>query len=228
MSRYEKHDHDDGKFQCPLCDYGHGPGNGKSRQAVSNHHRKTHDEPKESEEIPLDPPLEADNAESWLNYEMPEVDEEITVSTVPLADTLLRGALANEEEVPKSPKALKEFYRQQGKMMRWIFSGFVDPLFSWWGRGVMADPDFVIKRSSSDWELFEDASASWLEYRGLSVPLTPDVVMLGTVASFYAPVVVKVRAKRDPNRKSWFQRWRARRAVRRALKREEAVDDVEP
>ena len=219
MSRYEKHETDEGKYQCTVCDYGHGEGNGKSRQAVSNHHRKAHDAPaQEIEESPVDPPLDGEISFSWLDYETPEVDEETTISTTPLADTLLRGALANEGELPKSPKALKEFYKQQGKMMRWVFSGFVDPLFAWWGRGVMADPDFTIKRSSSDWELFEDASASWLEYRGLTVPLTPDVVMLGTVASFYAPVVVKVRAKRDPNRKSWFQRWRARRAVRKALK----------
>lgn len=219
MSRYEKHDTDEGKFQCPECDYGHGEGNGKSRQAVSSHHKKTHDETVEKvEETVEDPSLEGDISFSWLDYETPEVDESTTISTTPLAETILRGALANEGELPKSPKALKEFYKQQGKMLRWVFSGFVDPLFAWWGRGVMADPDFEIKRSSSDWELFEDASASWLEYRGLTVPLTPDVVMLGTVASFYAPVVVKVRAKRDPNRKSWFQRWRARRAVRKALK----------
>ena len=208
MSKYEKHDFDDGKYQCPVCEYGHGEGNGKSRQAVSAHHTKAHSQ--KSEEIPLDPPLEADNPKSWLDYEMPEVDEQATVSTAPLADTVLRGALASEQSVPKSPKALKEFYRQQGKMMRWLFSGFVDPIFSWWGRGVMADPDFEIKRSSSDWELFEDASANWLEYRGLTVPLTPDVVMLGTVAT----------------RKSWFQRWKARRAVRKALK-SEVEEEVE-
>jgi len=224
VSKYEKHDFDDGKYQCPVCEYGHGEGNGKSRQAVSAHHTKAHSQ--KSEEIPLDPPLEADNPKSWLDYEMPEVDEQATVSTAPLADTVLRGALASEQSVPKSPKALKEFYRQQGKMMRWLFSGFVDPIFSWWGRGVMADPDFEIKRSSSDWELFEDASANWLEYRGLTVPLTPDVVMLGTVATFYAPVLVKVRAKRDPTRKSWFQRWKARRAVRKALK-SEVEEEVE-
>lgn len=227
MSRYEKHDADEGKYQCPVCDYGHGQANGKSRQAVSNHHKKAHREPVEEIEIsPSDPPLEEDISFSWLDYEMPEVEDDSTVATSPLADTILRGALANENELPKSPKALKEFYRQQGKMMRWLFSGFVDPLFSWWGRGVMADPDFEIKRSSSDWELFEDASASWLEYRGLTVPLTPDVVMLGTVATFYAPVVVKVRAKRDPNRTSWFQRWRARRAVRKALKKR-GEDEIE-
>ena len=227
MSRYIKHELDEGKYACSECDYGHGHGNGKSRQAVSNHHKKAHREAVEEIEItPSDPPLEEDVSFSWLDYDMPEVEDDSTVATSPLADTILRGALANESELPKSPKALKEFYRQQGKMMRWLFSGFVDPLFSWWGRGVMADPDFEIKRSSSDWELFEDASASWLEYRGLTVPLTPDVVMLGTVATFYAPVVVKVRAKRDPNRVSWFQRWRARRAVRKALKKR-GEDEIE-
>ena len=222
MSRYIKHEVDDGKFACPECDYGHGEGNGKSRQAVSTHHKKTHEETEKSTETP---PLEVEETFSWLDYDLPDELDDATVQTIPLADTILRGALEGEKAVPKSPKALKEFYKQQGKMMRWLFSGFVDPLVSWWGRGVMADDSFTIKRSSSDWELFEDASANWLEYRGLSVPLTPDVVMLGTVASFYAPVVVQVRAKRDPNRRSWFQRWRARRAVRKALKREEVERD---
>jgi hypothetical protein len=40
MAKYEPNP--DGKYQCPKCDYGHGAGNGKSRQSVSKHFNKLH------------------------------------------------------------------------------------------------------------------------------------------------------------------------------------------
>jgi len=224
MAKYEKHTTDENKYQCPSCDYSHGPGNGKSRQGVSNHYKRNHIQ--EVEESPSEPLIEVpilENLEGepeWLKFTVEDSDEETsTVSVSPLASTLLRG-MVSDEEPPKSPKALREYYKQQGKMLRWIFSGFVDPMFSWWGRGTTGDSEFSVKRSSSDWELFEDASSNWLEYRGMSIPLNPDMIMVGTIASFYIPVVSQVHSKRDPNRITFFKKWRARRAVKKALKRD--------
>lgn len=215
----------DGKYQCPDCDYGHD--GGRSRQAVTKHWNKAHGPDAEKiENIDADPLLEdpkpekLDDGPEWLRFgETEQVDEadETTVSVSPLASTLLRG-MVSDEEPPNSPKAMKEYYQQQGKMMRWIFSGFVDPLFAWYGRGVTADDTFAIERSASDWTLFEDAASNWCEYRGVSVPVTPDIVMIGTVASFYAPVVTKIHRQRDPSKPSLWRRWKARRAVRKALK----------
>lgn len=228
MANYEKHPLDENKFQCPDCEYGHGEGNGKSRQGVSVHFKKTH-LPQEIEEIDSLPPIEEEKIDSfddskpeWLEFDMSDEDDEgATVSVSPLASTLLRG-MVSDEKVPQSAKAMKEFYKQQGKMMRWIFSGFVDPLFGWWGKAVTANPDFEITRTSSDWELFEDASTNWLEYHGMSIPVTPDMVMAGTIATFYVPVFASVHRQRDPSRLSFFKKWRTRRALRKALKNQES------
>tara|TARA_R110000803_G_scaffold127389_3_gene194840 strand:+ start:796 stop:1482 length:687 start_codon:yes stop_codon:yes gene_type:complete len=225
MANYEKHDIDENKFQCPKCEYAHGQGEGKSRQGVSIHFKKSHLQ--DIENIDETPLLEADKPDivtdepEWLNFTMSEDAEEVeTVSISPLASTLLRG-MVSEEEMPKSAKAMKEYYKQQGKMMRWIFSGFVDPIFGWWGKSITADPTFEVKRASSDWELFEDASTNWLEYHGMSIPLTPDLVMLGTIGTFYAPVISSIHQKRDPSRISLFKKWRIRRAMKKSLKTRE-------
>ncbi len=230
---------EDGKYECPMCDYGHD--GGRSRQAVTKHFNAAHGDDKKTEEIPSDPLLEGaksvnlepsetlDDGPEWLKFaefSSAEVeDDPSTVSVSPLASTLLRG-MVSDEEPPSSPKAMREYYQQQGKMMRWLFSGFVDPLFAWYGRGVTADDTFAIERSTSDWTLFEDAASNWCEYRGVSVPVTPDIVMIGTVASFYAPVVTKIHRQRDPSKPSLWRRWKARRAVRKALKakKEEASE----
>lgn len=235
MANYEKHDIDDEKFQCPSCDYGHGENQGKSRQGVSLHYKKTHLNSVDEKTVDIveDPLLDEDKPDlvstdttspEWLNFEMDEDSiESETISISPLASTLLRG-MVSEEDVPKSAKAMKEYYKQQGKMMRWIFSGFVDPIFGWWGKSITADPTFEIKRAPSDWLLFEDASTNWLEYHGMSIPLTPDLVMLGTIGTFYAPVISSIHQKRDPSRVSIFKKWRVRRAMKKALKNREAVE----
>lgn len=228
MAKYEKHTVDENKFQCPECDYGHGEDNGKSRQGVSIHFKRTH-ETEVIEIIDEIPPVEEEKIESfddtkpeWLDFDMSdEGDETATVSVSPLASTLLRG-MVSDEEVPKSAKAMKEYYKQQGKMMRWIFSGFVDPMFGWWGKAVTSNAEFEITRTSSDWELFEDASTNWLEYHNMSIPVTPDMVMAGTIATFYVPVFASVHRQRDPTRVSFFKRWRTRRALRKAMKKREA------
>lgn len=229
MSKTEKRD--DGKYMCPECDYGHGatPA-GKSRQSVTKHWNSKHSEETETSVVP--PLLEADKEETfdpdsggpdWLRFDETTHSEQEpeTVSVSPLASTLLRG-MVSDEAVPKSAKALKEYYQQQGKLMRWIFSGFVDPLMSWYGRGVTGNTEFSVERSANDWTLFEDASSNWLEYRGISVPVTPDFVMAGTIATFYAPVVVKIHNQRDPARPSLFKKWKTRRALRKVLAKSRA------
>ena len=44
MAKYEKHPTNEDKYQCPKCDYGSEVG--KSRQAVSAHFNKEHQEKK--------------------------------------------------------------------------------------------------------------------------------------------------------------------------------------
>lgn len=237
MAKYEKHSTDEGKYQCPICEYGHGPNNGKSRQSVSKHYNALHAEntpsatiePKTEKEaiqgVDVNEPVFDDIPDStpeWLSFDMSGEDEESpTVSLSPTAASVLKGMAAGADP-PSSPKALKEFYEQQGKMMKWVFAGVVDPLFSWYGKSITTDPDFEIKRSKADWELFEGVSANWLEYHGIQLPVTPDIIFAGTLASFYAPVVIKIHRKRDPSKPSIFRRFKARRAMRKALKKKKA------
>jgi hypothetical protein len=226
----------EGKFQCTICEYGHNA-LGKSRQSVSKHYNALHAEkspnapilPKEEKatikgvDVIVDenddniPPLVPD----WLTFEMGEEGEGevVTVELSPTAASVLKGMAAGQE-LPTNPKALKDFYKQQGKMMKWIFAGGIDPMFAWYGRGVTSDPDFEIKRSASDWALFEDVSSNWLEYHGVTLPVTPDIIMAGTLASFYIPVLAKIQKKRDPRKPSFFKKLRSRRAMKKALKRE--------
>jgi hypothetical protein len=236
MAKYEKHDTDKGKYQCPVCQYGHGKGNGKSRQSVSRHYNALHAE--ETPSAPTTPKTKTDATErvdvneaeisddepstpEWLTFDMgDESDEEpSTVSISPTAASVLKGMAAGADP-PKSPKALKDFYEQQGRMMRWVFAGGIDPLFSWYGKSITTNPNFTIKRSKADWELFETVSANWLEYHGVQLPITPNIIMAGTIASMYAPVFLKIQRERDPKKPSLFRRFRQRRALRKALKAE--------
>ena len=224
MPKYEKHDVDEGRYQCPLCDYGHGEGNGKSRQAITSHWNKVH---KESEKSASTPTLEGENVEirestkpQWLNFDMSGEDEKVeTISISPLAQSFIKG-LSKEGRNPQTPKELKQYYEHQVKMLTWFFTGIIDPLFIWYGRTITTNANFDIKRSASDIQLMEESSTQWLEYRQIDLPVTPDIIMAVTVGSMYLPVVRKIHKNRDPNRPSFIKRWRQRRALRKALKQE--------
>ena len=244
MAKYEKNPDDPGKYQCPICEYGRGPGGGRSRAAVSRHYNATHLEEGDSkpskpsktsitsistqaEKPPKGQTVAADEktateGPTWLNFDMSEGDGTPATSSInTAARATIQGLLRNPESI-KSEKELEEFHTQQARMMKWLFKGGVDPALEWWARAVTSDEKFTIERSGSDWELFEDVAKSWLEFRGIVLPITPDVVMLGTLGAFYAPVVVKVNKNRDPSRPGLLKRLRKRVAMRRMLKQKEA------
>ena len=76
MAKYEKHPTDEGKYQCPICDYGHGEGNGKSRQAVSKHFKIHASDPIVEADIPESLNIEIeendDSKPEWLSFDMSE------------------------------------------------------------------------------------------------------------------------------------------------------------
>lgn len=242
MAKYEKNSDDEGKFQCTICEYGRGKSGGKSRQSVSRHYNALHAE--ESDSAPTVPKEDFSTTErvdvneegnddsipktpEWLTFDMSGEDEgdPATISLSPTAASVLKGMAAGAEP-PSSPKALKEFYEQQGRMMKWVFAGLVDPMFSWYGKSITTNPEFSVKRSKADWELFEQVSSNWLEYHGIQLPVTPDIIFGGTLLSFYAPVMVKIHSQRDPKKPSFLRRWRSRRAMRKALKSRKVEGEV--
>lgn len=241
MAKYEKNPDDPGKYQCPICEYGRGAGGGRSRAAVSRHYNATHLEnaEKKGPKTPITsilteaekPPKGQTVAEeektatktpSWLDFDMKEASDAPATSSInTAAKATIQGLLRNPESI-KSEKELEAFHEQQARMMKWLFKGGVDPALEWWARAVTSDAKFKIDRSPSDWELFEEVAKSWLEYRGIVLPITPDVVMVGTLGAFYAPVVVKVNKNRDPSRPGLFKRLRKRVSMRRTLKQKGA------
>jgi len=178
------------------------------------------DEPATSSENP------AEDVPDWYSFDMSQDEEDpATISISPGAATVLKNMHSNPDSVT-SPAQLKDFYAQQARMMKWVFKGAVDPLFGWYGRAITADSTFAITRSSSDWKLFEDVSASWLAYREIQLPITPDIIMGGTILSMYAPVLAKVNRKRSPDKPSLFKRWRTKKMLKKALKADKKEEET--
>jgi len=239
MAQYEKHPRIEGKFQCPDCDYGRA--DGRSRQGVSRHYKNEHtgdaspvtpevaEEPTEPkfEEV-LEVGVEEPEMEfpDWFQVGPEEADGEIRFDSIGSPMKSLLSGFANQDpNRRRSVDELRAFYRQQAKMMRWLFAGVVDPLVSAYGRGVMGEngKGWRIERTEDDWLLFEGISEQWIEYHGFEFPVNPDLLMVGCLGAFYAPPVIDAHRKRDPNRitlfgkvKGRFARWRANRALKRA------------
>jgi hypothetical protein len=250
MARYEKHPRIKGKYQCTVCDYGHKEG--RSRQSVSKHFKQAHENseaqtPKSDiEPLEIDEDVEFTSLQSneekveepqidikepeWLSVEFDDGEKSL-IQSIPSPVKGLINSLSkhHDPDKPKTKAEAKAWFKQQARMVRFFLAGVADPLVSWWGRGVMANPDFKIQRSESEWKMTEEVTAQWLEYRGIHVPVNPDVLMVGTIGALYLPPIAHVHRNRDPTRpkrsiRGLFQRWRQRRAIKRALKENPLLD----
>tara|TARA_A100001391_G_scaffold205454_1_gene206511 strand:+ start:10753 stop:11430 length:678 start_codon:yes stop_codon:yes gene_type:complete len=197
MSRVEKHPYDEGKFQSTFDDYGHGKGNGKSRNAIYKHFKKVNAEttqPEVVESPPIEIPIEESEEKEepqWGRIEW-EDDED------------------GEEPIPRTiPKPVSEMNRKklgamalqtQGQVVRYGFK-VVDRLITHWGRGVMSKPDWELKRPEADYDTLEESTMMMLDHYGLMIPVNPLMVWGMTVSSAYAPPVSHVLKNRDPNKK---------------------------
>jgi len=243
MAKYILHASDEKKYQCPLCDYAQGEGNGKSRQAVSGHFNKIHGEKSEVpftlptsdvatenlHETSPSPPLESeddvleieeDEIPDWYSVDFGEETTNAPTASIPHAAMGFLEAMGKGAPKGKSVSAMKAWFAQQAKVVRWGFAGILDPLISWWGKGTMMDPSFNIERTEKEWSMMENITSEWLEYRQISLPITPDVMMIGCVGAMYAPVIVKVQRNRHPSKKGVgvFKRFKAWRIQRRMKK----------
>ena len=159
----------------------------------------------------------------WLTIGSDETVGEPEVASIPPpVKGMLRGLQGAMNASEWSIEEMKHFFKHQAKMVRFLFSGVVDPLVSYWGKGVTGDSEWAIKRTDEEWEMTEEITAQWMEYRGISVPLNPDILMVGCVGALYVPPIMSARKNADPNRPkwkpfAWFSKWTSRRAIRRAL-----------
>ena len=239
--KYEKHPRIEGKYQCTQCTYGRK--DGRSRQAVSKHHDKMHLDAAEEPEIsPVDDStltVEEGSEEvkinseeageftpsdpDWLRIDSGEEEGTPEVASIPTpVKGMLRGLQGAMNTNEWSVDEMKHFFKHQAKMVRFLFSGVVDPLVGYWGKGVTGDSTWSIERTPEEWEMTEEITAQWMEYRGVTVPLNPDILMVGCVGALYVPPIMKARKNADPNRPKWspfgwLSKWRARRSIRKAL-----------
>ncbi len=253
MAKYEKHPRIEGKYQCPECNYGRKSGRSRqavTKHYDKTHAEVVAEIPVEGPieaaeatftpsgydstsetflddsevKIQSEEPFTPTEGPEWLNVTREETQGEREVGSIPdPVKGVLRGLQGAVNASEWSVTEMRQFFAHQARMVRFLFSGVVDPLVSWWGKGVTANPEYRIKRTDDEWKMTEEITAQWMEYRGIAVPLNPDILMVGMVGSLYLPPIMELRKDADPNRPKWnplgfISRWRSRRAVRKALK----------
>lgn len=179
MIKAVKHEHDEGKWQSNFDDYGHGPGNGKSRNAVYKHFKKM-----ESQNIPIEESkFESAN---WMDDDDGQPPKAKTIPE-PLSD-MAEGKITELD------------LKAQSHVIRAAFVG-LDRLVTHWGRGVMSDNEWKIDRNSEDYETLTNSTINMLQYYNVQMPVTPPMIWGITVSSAYAGPVSHVMKNRDPSRK---------------------------
>ena len=136
MSRVEKHPTDEGKFQSTFDDYGHGEGNGKSRNAIYKRYKKLNEVKEEKPiEIFVDNVIEEETEWSEIKWSDDNIEEET-------GDDFTKEIPDPMKNITDS-KAGQVAIAAQGQVVRYGFKA-LDRLITHWGRGVM---------SSDDWEI---------------------------------------------------------------------------
>mgnify|MGYP003150182099 CR=1 FL=1 len=224
----EPHPTDEGKFQHAFSEYGHGPGNGKSRSAVFKHHKKLNTDSVQTPAREGGPAHADANAPTHEAGDSVQTDDEI-VSEEPdsvqdVSETLGRISWADDSEVePKPrtiPKPLSDVARGRqsivtreatASMLRYSYVA-LDRLVSHWGQGVMNRPNYNIERSEADYDALQDSTVAVLDHYGVEVPMSPLMVWGATIGAAYGPPVAHIRRHADPNRVkgNWFRGLRSR------------------
>jgi len=176
------HPTDPDKWMSNFDDYGHGEGNGKSRNAIYKHFKKINSEPVVNEET--------SEGDGWIKTEwMDDSNESVKPKSIPEPLSEMVGGKFSEVNI-----------KAQGHMIRSVFVG-LDRLITHWGRGVMSDKEWTIERSPEDYDTLETSTLQMLAYYDVTIPVTPPMIWGLTVSSAYAQPVSHVIKNRDPNRK---------------------------
>jgi hypothetical protein len=195
MAQVETHPTDEGMYQSTINDYGHGPGNGKSRSAVYKHNKSVSTTPTQDDEVtretietsvlgeevesPADPTEWEEVA--WLD------DDDLPPPTI--AAPIRRFVLGDE-----GMTALQRATQQQ--LIRWGFMG-VDRGITHWGRGVTQDAEFEIVRHPEDYDALEAATTNLLDSYGVGIHLNPTTVFAVVVSAAYVPPITQIARKAD-------------------------------
>ncbi len=227
MSKVEPHPTDKGKFQSTFDNYGHGKGNGKSRNAIYKHAKKVS---KQAESIPI---VESDfvKKDENLNLDSEKITQNQTDwNSISWADDDVGDVKPKSIPEPiaamANGQAAQVSLAAQGQVIRFAFHG-LDRLITHWGRGVMNNPDYTIERHPSDMDALEASTLQLMAHYGIQMPVSPLMVWGATVGSAYAPPIMHIRKNADPNRKKrgLFSRFNF---LKRKKKKSNEVKEDEP
>tara|TARA_Y100001973_G_C5207316_1_gene342516 strand:- start:2757 stop:3464 length:708 start_codon:yes stop_codon:yes gene_type:complete len=201
MSKVEPHPTDKGKFQSTFDDYGHGKGNGKSRNAIYKHAKKIE---KITDFVKPEIKIEPETSQNQEKIEVEEQENQTEYDSISWADEDIGDV--KPKSIPEPIQAMAQGHAQEvstaamGQMIRFGFSG-LDRLISHWGRGVMNDPNYNLERHPSDLDALESSTLQLMAHYGIQVPISPLMVWGATVGSAYVPPIMHIQKNADPNRK---------------------------
>lgn len=210
----QKHPTDEGKFQSAFDNYGHGEGNGKSRQAVYKYARKL--KQLENDKVPSEEDSQTgilsdspdnisstsseetieDDENEWISISWAEDDgsSEVKPNTIPDPLHKLGKGSKGAQQINKARKAM------QSHFVRWGFIS-LDRLVTWWGRGVMSKPKWELSRTEKDYDLLQSTTDDLLESYNIQIPASPWMVWGAVVSSAYVPPITHIHRNRDKTRK---------------------------
>jgi len=212
-----KHPTDEGKWMSSFDDYGHGPGQGKSRNAIYKRFNKINKTELSQNSTKMTKEKQARStpieiSQNREKVEVEESDEEISQNRPSWGriewdeDELSQ----NEEIKPRTiPKPISEMAQgrnaafdraSQAQMVRLGFRS-LDRLLTHYGRGVMNKKDWAIDRSEDDYDALEGSTMAVLDHYGVHVPVSPLMVWGATMGTAYAPPLNHIRKNADPNRR---------------------------
>ena len=222
MALAEKHPTDEGKWQSTFDKYGHGAGNGKSRNAVYKYAKKQESRTSPKKESPKLPKSDlsetgsqssdSENTKSGPDNEEPDfvqefIENDTKWGSVSWADD---GEDLDDIQAATIPKPIADIARGKdsrinmeatGQFVRYGYMA-LDRMITHWGRGVTGDTSYSLSRRPSDYDALESATVAAMAHYGIEIPISPLLVLGATVTAAYAPPIIHIQRHKDPNRRT--------------------------
>ena len=198
MSKVQKHPSDEGRYQSAVATYGHGAGQGKSRSAVYKHLSSldtitelSDEQAEHTDFVESDEPSMSSTTQNPTEFESISWLDEEESETPPTIPTPIRKLASGD------PAFMSEAQRaSQDILFRWGWGG-IDRGLSWWGKGVMGNPEWSIERHPHDYDALTAATSNLMDKHGLSISLNAELVFAVVVSSAYAPPVAHIVRNTD-------------------------------
>jgi len=221
MALAEKHPTDDTKYQSTFDSYGHGEGNGKSRNAVYKYAKRqgvkadtkkgsqTNGEKAEKDDFPEQAPsitIENEENEAESDFVQDESSDYTKWGSISWSDDSEPEGEVRASTIPKpigdlaKGKQPKVALEATAQFVRYGYMA-LDRMLTHYGRGVMDDPEYSLDRTPSDYDALEAATVAAMQHYGIELPISPLLVLGATVGVAYVPPVIHIRRNADPNRK---------------------------